>query len=87
MTAISMSINQILKSRYIICSVPEERKARAVKHSVESPVSNLFPASILQLHRNCAYYLDENSASLLSRYNGAAAKKYVAHVNGQDKRG
>ena len=30
-TAISMSVNQILKSENIICSVPDKRKAKAVK--------------------------------------------------------
>ena len=64
--AISMSISQICKSKYIICSVPDQRKAKAVKDSLEGSVSNLVPASILQLHPNCTYYLDENSAALLS---------------------
>ncbi len=64
--AISMSISQICKSKYIICSVPDSRKAKAVKDCLEEPVSNLFPASILQLHPNCTYYLDKNSSALLS---------------------
>jgi glucosamine-6-phosphate deaminase len=63
--AISMSINQILKSKYIICSVPDSRKATAVKNCVEHPVSNLFPASILQLHPNCSIFLDKLSSALL----------------------
>ena len=46
--AISMSIKQILKSKHIICSVPDSRKAIAVKNSVEQPISNLHPAGILQ---------------------------------------
>ncbi len=64
--AISMSIKQILKSKHIICSVPDERKAVAVKNCLKQPVSNLYPASILQLHGNCICYLDKNSAALLS---------------------
>ncbi len=64
--AISMSIGQICKSKYIICSVPEIRKAQAVRDCLEEPVSNLFPASILQLHPNCTYYLDKHSSALLS---------------------
>ncbi len=65
--AISMSIKQILKSKNIICSVPDQRKAVAVKNSIEQPVSNLFPATALQLHANCTCYLDVDSASLLSK--------------------
>lgn len=64
--AISMSVKQILKSKHIICSVPDSRKALAVKNSLEKPVDNRYPASILQVHANCSYYLDEASASLLS---------------------
>jgi glucosamine-6-phosphate deaminase len=64
--AISMSINQILLSKEIICSVPDSRKASAVKNCLEKPISNLHPASILQSHSNCTVYLDQYSASLLS---------------------
>lgn len=64
--AISMSIKQIVKSKYIICSVPDSRKAAAVKNCLEKSVSNLYPASILQLHPNCTYFLDNRSAALLS---------------------
>lgn len=67
--AISMSIKQILKSKHIICSVPDQRKALAVKNSVENSVSNLFPATALQLHPNCTCFLDTASASLLSNKN------------------
>jgi glucosamine-6-phosphate deaminase len=64
--AISMTVKHILKSKYIICAVPDSRKAVAVKNSLEQPVSNLYPASILQLHPNCTIYLDRASSALLS---------------------
>jgi len=64
--AISMSVKQILKSKQIICSVPDSRKAMAVKNSLEQQVSNIFPASILQLHPHCTIYLDTSSAALLT---------------------
>lgn len=63
--AISMSVNQILKSKAIICSVPDERKAIAVKKTIESPVSPDVPASILKEHKATWLYLDKYSASLL----------------------
>lgn len=64
--AISMSVKQILKSKEIICSVPDGRKAIAVKNSLEQSISNLYPASILQLHSHCTIYLDKSSAALLT---------------------
>jgi glucosamine-6-phosphate deaminase len=65
-TAISMSIRQIMKSATIICSVPDLRKAEAVRNCLENPVSNLYPASILQDHPDCHLFLDLESSSLLS---------------------
>ena len=64
--AISMSVKQILRAKHIICSVPDERKALAVKNSLERQISNLYPASILQQHAACTFYLDKFSSSLLS---------------------
>lgn len=64
--AISMSIRQILKSRSILCSVPDLRKATAVQKTIESPVSPLVPASVLRRHSSVWLYLDKHSSSLLS---------------------
>lgn len=63
--AISMSVRQIMKSGAIICTVPDERKAEAVRNSVEGQVSPQVPASILQRHTKCTLYLDKPAASLL----------------------
>lgn len=63
--AISMSCRQILKSAAIICSVPDLRKAKAVRDSVKGPVTNRVPASILQRHAQTTIYLDPPSASML----------------------
>lgn len=63
--AISMSVKQILKSKSIICSVPDKRKAQALRDCINGEISNMHPASILQTHPDCAFYLDTASASLL----------------------
>ena len=64
-SAISMSVHQILRSDKLVVSVPDERKAEAVQKSMEGPISNLCPASILQKHSDCHLFLDEASASKL----------------------
>jgi glucosamine-6-phosphate deaminase len=69
--AISMSIRQILKSREILCVVPDLRKAGAVAACLEGPVSPLHPASVLQSHPRTTVYLDRSSASLLGGREGA----------------
>ena len=63
--AISMSIRQILKTKKILCVVPDARKAAAVKACFEGEVSLLAPASILRTHPNTTVYLDINSAARL----------------------
>jgi len=65
--AISMSIRQIMASRAIVCTVPDERKAEAVRNTCESDISNRVPASILREHPDCGLYLDEAAAALLKR--------------------
>jgi len=64
-SAISMSIQQILKARKIICIVPDARKASAVKVCIEGDISPLAPASMLRTHPDTTIYLDSNSAALL----------------------
>ena len=65
--AISMSIRQILKSREILCVVPDARKARAVKECLGGAVSPRHPASILQRHPRTTVFLDAPAAALLGR--------------------
>ncbi len=64
--AISMSIRQLMKAQEILCIVPDERKAEAVRDCLELPVSPLHPASMLQRHPRTTIYLDRPSASKLS---------------------
>jgi glucosamine-6-phosphate deaminase len=65
-TAISMSIQQMLKAREMIVVVPDERKAAAVREALEGEVTPALPASILRKHPNATLYLDEAAGSRLS---------------------
>jgi len=67
--AISMSINQIMKSKAIICSVPDRRKAVAIKNSVEGEIKPEIPASILKKHNDTLLFLDKDSSILLDPSN------------------
>lgn len=64
--AVSMSVRQILASRSIVCTVPDARKAEAVRGALEGEVTPDVPASILQQHSDCRLFLDAASASLLA---------------------
>ena len=63
--AISMSIRQIMKARNVVCTVPDQRKAEALRNTVEGNVTNMVPASILQRHADCHIYADEAAGSLM----------------------
>jgi glucosamine-6-phosphate deaminase len=63
--AISMSIRQIMKSKAVICTVPDKRKAQAVSDCLSGSVTPMHPASILQRHKAAWFFLDEGAASLL----------------------
>jgi glucosamine-6-phosphate deaminase len=65
--AISMSIKQIMKTKAIICSVPDLRKANAVKKTVEGTISSAIPSSIMRQHEAVWLYLDTDSASMLKK--------------------
>ena len=65
--AISMSINQIMKSKNIICSVPDSRKSTAVEKVVNGDITPQVPASILKSHPSAILFLDKNSSKLLQQ--------------------
>ncbi len=63
--AISMSVRQILKSREVVCVVPDARKAAAVKACLEGDISPMLPASILRTHAHATVFLDADSGAQL----------------------
>ena len=65
--AISISVRQTLKAKEILVVVPDSRKALAVRACLEGEISPLAPASILRTHPNTTFYLDQNSAALLTK--------------------
>jgi len=66
--AISMSIKQIMKSKNIICTVPDSRKAQAVKDCFgDQNISPEHPASILKNHESVFLFLDKDSVKLLKK--------------------
>lgn len=70
--AISMSIRQIMRAQRLIVSVPDRRKAEAVHHAVDGPLTPWLPASILRDHPACTLHLDRDSAALLDGETGCA---------------
>ncbi|MFO7976424.1 MAG: glucosamine-6-phosphate deaminase [Candidatus Hydrogenedentota bacterium] len=63
--AITITIAGILKAGAIICTVPEARKASAVKCALSGPITPSCPASVLREHPNVYLFLDKDAAALL----------------------
>lgn len=64
--SITMGIGTILESRKVVLLATGEAKARAIKDTVEGPVSAACPASALQLHRDAVLIIDEAAAGELN---------------------
>lgn len=64
--AISMSVRQILKANRIYCSVPDQRKAEAIRKTLEGPITAEVPASILKTHDQTTLVIDEAAATDLA---------------------
>ncbi|WP_321472383.1 glucosamine-6-phosphate deaminase [uncultured Paludibaculum sp.] len=57
----------LLSAEQVICCVPDQRKAEAVRGALKGPISSACPGSFLRLHTKATLYLDPNSASLLKQ--------------------
>ena len=62
--AISMGVRRILATDLVVCSVPDSRKAAAVRDAIVGPLSRDCPASILRTHAALSLHLDRPAAGL-----------------------
>ena len=63
--AFTMGIKNIMNAKKIVILASGKNKANAVKASIEGAVTEDVPASVLQLHPDCTFIVDEEAASLL----------------------
>jgi glucosamine-6-phosphate deaminase len=60
-TALSLTIPALTAGTYMFCVVPAATKANAVNNTMNGPVSEKCPASILRTHENAILYCDSDS--------------------------
>ena len=65
--AIALGISTMMSAKKICLIGWGEDKAQVVKRIVEDKMDPSCPASFLQRHQNVSFFVDENSASLLTR--------------------
>lgn len=63
--ALTLTIPTLVAPKTVFCMVPAPTKAKAVQATVEGPISEACPASILRRHDNASLWLDPDSAVLL----------------------
>ena len=66
-TAVTLGIGNILSARKIICIAWEEDSAKALHNTIEGKMTDLVPASFLQVHDNVRIFTDLDAASRLTR--------------------
>ena len=66
-TAVTLGIGNILSARRIICVAWEEDSAAALYNTIEGKMTDLVPASFLQVHDEVKIYADLDAASRLTR--------------------
>jgi len=64
--ALTLTCPGLFRAQSWICSVPESRKAKAVRCALEGPVSTVCPGSLVRTHPNATVYLDIHSSALLA---------------------
>ena len=60
--AFTLTIPALMRATNIYCMVPGKMKQQAVKHTLQDPVSEKYPSTILRTHPNAILFLDEDSA-------------------------
>ena len=63
--AITVTIPAFVAASRLHCVVPGPTKSKAVKATLEGPISEACPASVLRRHANAHLYIDKDSAALL----------------------
>jgi glucosamine-6-phosphate deaminase len=63
--AITMSVRQILKAKHLICSVPDQRKARAVAMCLYDQIGVYSPCAALRTKKECTLFLDRTASMLV----------------------
>lgn len=60
--AVTLTITAIMDSKALCCTVPDERKSKAVYNTLSGGIDTSCPASILRKHNNAVLFLDSFAA-------------------------
>jgi glucosamine-6-phosphate deaminase len=60
--AVTLTIPTIMNCKTLCCTVPDERKAQAVYHTLSGEISTSCPASVMRKHDDAVLFLDSFAA-------------------------
>lgn len=60
--ALTLTVPTLMSAEYLICTVPAETKANAVKLMLNGDIGETCPATALRLHSNASMFLEKDSA-------------------------
>ncbi|MBI2924691.1 MAG: glucosamine-6-phosphate deaminase [Verrucomicrobia bacterium] len=63
--ALTLTVPALCSARKLLCVVPENRKAQAVRDALKGPITTACPSSILRQQGHATLFLDAESASLV----------------------
>lgn len=63
--ALTLTIPALTAARYMVCIVPAQTKAQAVKNTMTGELSEKCPATIMRRHKNAVLYCDKDSGQYL----------------------
>ncbi len=64
--ALTLTLPALLQAPFAFCTVPTEKKAKAVYHTLNEEVSDRFPSTHLRTHPNAVLFLDDQSSTQIS---------------------
>lgn len=65
---ITIGFKQLLNAKKVFLMANGSKKAEVIKKTVQGPITENFPASIMQRHENGFVLVDDEAASLLSKF-------------------
>ena len=65
--ALTLTIPTLLAAKHMFCVVPAATKANAVKNTVNGPITEDCPASILRRHPSATLYCDADSGAYIAK--------------------
>src|SRR5690606_20972750 len=64
--ALTLTVPALIKAKYVLCTVPSIKKAKAVYQTLNEDICENYPSTILRKHENAILYIDKDSSHLIN---------------------